>query len=161
MDRRAAALIESLGMAPHPEGGFYREIFRSALAVLPQDGRPPRCGLTAIHFLLVAGGHSRWHRLASDEIWVHLEGEPVDFWHLRGSPWEMRRLRLGPPAAGAEPLGVVPAGTWQAARPSGAYGLVACLVAPGFEFVDELFMAQDSDEARVLAARWPELAGLI
>jgi hypothetical protein len=161
MESRADVLIRTLGLAPHPEGGFYREIFRSPLAVRPADGRPGRAAVTAIHFLLVGGGHSRWHRLVSDEFWVHLEGEPVDLWLLRGAPWELEHVRLGGPGGEGVALRVVPAGTWQAAAPSGAYGLVACFVAPGFEFDDESFMAPESVEAGVLRARWPALAGLI
>ncbi len=65
---RAARLIEELGLAPHPEGGWYREVHRSAAAVAPADGRPARAALTTIYFLLPAGSHSRWHRVASDEV---------------------------------------------------------------------------------------------
>ncbi len=64
MHTRAAELIEQLGMRPHPEGGFYRELYRSSMIVQPSDDRPARAALTTIYFLLPEGAHSRWHRVA-------------------------------------------------------------------------------------------------
>jgi predicted cupin superfamily sugar epimerase len=160
MDHRGAALIRALALAPHPEGGHYREIFRSAATVAPADGRGERRGLTAIHFLLAAGDFSRWHRLRSDEVWVHLEGDGIRLWLLDTAPPVLREVALGAPAAGGVALQVIPAGTWQAAEPLGAYGLAACLVAPGFEFSDEAYMDGDAEAQRLLRERWPELARL-
>src|SRR5690349_13940265 len=77
---RAQELIDTLKLAPHPEGGWYREMFRSAAQVAPADGRPARQALTTIYFLLEAHQHSRWHRVLSDEVWVHLEGAPLLLW---------------------------------------------------------------------------------
>nr|WP_309717848.1 cupin domain-containing protein [Armatimonas sp.] len=68
MHPRAQALIETLQLAPHPEGGYYREVFRSAETVTPSDGRPIRSALTTIYFLLPAGAYSRWHKVLSDEV---------------------------------------------------------------------------------------------
>jgi hypothetical protein len=161
VDHRAAARIRSLVLAPHPEGGHYREIFRSAVAVAPADGRGERRGLTAIHFLLAAGDFSRWHRLHSDEVWVHLEGDGIRLRLFGAAPPALREVTLGDPAAGGVALQVIPAGTWQTAEPLGAYGLVACLVAPGFEFRDEAYLDGDAEARRVLRERWPELAGFI
>ena len=73
---RVRQLIETLELQPHPEGGWYREVFRSTAHVTPADGRPARSAMTSIYFLLEAGQHSRWHRVVSDEVWVHLEGTP-------------------------------------------------------------------------------------
>ena len=67
----AAALIVQLGLAPHPEGGFFREIHRSTLRVRAADGRPERSALTTIYYLLAAGQHGRWHAVASVEITVN------------------------------------------------------------------------------------------
>lgn len=78
MDPRAAQLIERLALVPHPEGGHYREIQRSALRVRPLDGRGERAATTGIYFLLAAGEHSRWHRVASDETWHHYEGDALE-----------------------------------------------------------------------------------
>lgn len=161
MDHRAAALVRSLALAPHPEGGHYREIFRSATGVTPADGRGGRCGLTAIHFLLTASEFSRWHRLRSDEVWVHLEGDGIRLRLLETAPPTLREVTLGAPAAGGEAMTVIPAGTWQTAAPLGAYALAACLVAPGFEFSDERYMDADPAARRLLGERWPELVGLV
>ena len=71
---RAQDLIRTLRLQPHPEGGHYREIFRSPHEVQPADGRKPRSAITTIDFLLQSGEFSAWHRVASDEVWHLLEG---------------------------------------------------------------------------------------
>lgn len=159
MEHRAAALVRSLALAPHPEGGHYREIFRSPHAVAA--GGEGRAALTAIHFLLAAGEFSRWHRLRSDEVWVHLEGEGIRLHLFDAAAGELREARLGAAAGGGVALQVIPAGTWQAAEPAGGYGLAACLVAPGFEFRDESYMADDPQALQRLRERSPDLARLI
>ena len=165
---RAQQLIETLQLQPHPEGGWYREVFRSNASVTPADGRTPRSALTSIYFLLEAQQHSRWHRVRSDEVWVHLEGVPLALWtcdaELRTAP---AHTRLGPvDVHGTRPQHVVPAGQWQAARPivshtSGDYTLAACMVGPGFDFSDFSLMPEASDEAAALRHHWPDLAALI
>src|SRR5687768_6874703 len=80
IDARAAELIAQLGLQPHPEGGFYRELFRSPHTVGTGDARGPRSALTTIDFLLVRGQFSAWHRVASDEVWHLLEGGPLRLW---------------------------------------------------------------------------------
>lgn len=165
---RAQQLIETLNLRPHPEGGWYREIFRSAAQVQPHDGRPTRDALTTIYFLLEAHQHSRWHRVQSDEVWIHLEGAPLSLWvsdaALRTPP---AHVRLGPvDVHGTRPQHTVPAGQWQAARPMGAeggadYTLVSCTVGPGFDFSDFSFMQPDGEEASLLRHHWPQLAALI
>src|SRR3954464_2877905 len=77
---RAAELAMRLDPQPHPEGGFFREVFRSADAVMPRDGRPLRSALTTIDFLLARGQWSAWHRVRSDEVWHLLEGGPLHLW---------------------------------------------------------------------------------
>ncbi len=76
--RRVRELVDALALVPHPEGGHYREIYRSRAHVTPHDGRPTRVAFTAIHFLLAAGEASRWHRVASDEAWHHYEGDALE-----------------------------------------------------------------------------------
>src|SRR5580765_8844244 len=109
MVSRAEELIASLALTPHPEGGYYRQVYKSPASVDPRDGREPRSALTAIYFLLPRGQISRWHRVRSDEIWTHLEGEPV-------------RLHLfdGTSASSVivERIHAVPAHVWQAAEPT-------------------------------------------
>jgi len=165
---QASQLIETLRLSPHPEGGWYREVFRSATSVAPADGRPARDALTTVYFLLEAHQHSRWHRVLSDEVWVHLGGAPLALWQcdalLRTAP---AHVRIGPvDPHGTHPQHVVPAGQWQAARPLTAqspddYTLVTCTVGPGFDFNDFSMMAPDGDEAAALRHHWPQLADLI
>lgn len=82
MGSRATQLIEQLQLQPHPEGGWYREVFRSPHAVQTADGRPPRSALTTIDFLLQRSQASAWHRVRSDEVWHLLEGESLTLWLL-------------------------------------------------------------------------------
>jgi hypothetical protein len=94
MDRRARELIDRLGLEPHPEGGYYRQLYRSTTRVVPDDGRHARAAMTTIFFLLTTGGQSRWHRVLSDEIWHFYEGEPLE--HRRTSiAWNASRSAAG------------------------------------------------------------------
>jgi predicted cupin superfamily sugar epimerase len=116
--------IETLGLAPHPEGGFYRETFRSTS--------------TEIYFLLPAGEFSAFHRLrASDEIWHHYAGDPVELQTIDPGG-EHRVTILGSDLErGERPQAIVPAGTLQAAAVRGQrFALCGCTVTPAFEFSD-------------------------
>ncbi len=129
-------LIEQLGLEAHPEGGYFREVFRSAAFVRPDDARGERAALTTICFLLVKGQVSVWHRVRSDEVWHFYEGDPLELTWIDVEAKDVGTHRLGPVAEGQAPVAVIPAGFWQAARPLGAYALVGCTVGPGFEYVD-------------------------
>lgn len=128
MSDDARRLITALGLQAHPEGGWFRETFRDADTI---DGRARS---TAILFLLQAGEASQWHRVDAVEMWHWHRGEPLELRiAAEGSP--PTRHVLGPDIeTGQTPQAIVPAGAWQAARPLGAYALVGCTVAPGFEF---------------------------
>ncbi|MGH7672511.1 MAG: cupin domain-containing protein, partial [Gemmatimonadales bacterium] len=115
----------------------------------------------SIYFLLAAGERSRWHRVWADEVWHYYEGDPLELVWLEGEEGVLRRARLGLPSAGKEPVAVIPAGCWQAARSRGAYTLVGCTVAPGFEFTDFAVLANAPEEAARVRARYPELTDLI
>jgi predicted cupin superfamily sugar epimerase len=158
---RAEELVRRLGLQPHPEGGFYREIFRSTRRVQPFDARPARSGLTLIYFLLADGGASRWHRVASDEAWSWVEGDALELFHVSAALDGFARERLGAPGDGVEAAAVVPAGEWQAARTTGAYTLVTCAVGPGFDFADFRMMSDDAAVAGEVRRRFPEAAALI
>lgn len=125
MPTRSKAIIETLGMQPHPEGGHYVEMWRD-------EGVRGAC--SAIYFLLQAGEASHWHKVDATEIWFFHDGAPL-------------ALSLAPPdqppttqilgndlAAGQRPQGVVPRDVWQSARSLGEWSLVSCTVAPAFEF---------------------------
>ncbi len=136
MHARAIHLIETLSLVSHPEGGSFAVVYRSPHRVLPTDGRPPRAALTTILFLLAKGEISRWHRVASDEVWHYYEGDPLALTWIEVGSGRVRRHVLGPVGEHTGPVTVVPAGCWQTARPWGSYSLVGCTVAPGFEFDD-------------------------
>ena len=126
MHPRARQLIETLGLAPHPEGGWYRQVFKSGERVTRQADGADRSALTTIYFLLVEGTFSEWHRVSSDEVWHFYEGDALELLTRDGST----RLDAD------HRVHVIRANEWQAARPLGAYALVGCTVGPGFEFDD-------------------------
>lgn len=161
MDPRVQARIEQLGLQPHPEGGHFREFFRSTTRVRPVDGRGARAALTSIHFLLPRDACSRWHEVRSDEQWTFLEGEPLELLVLAAGAREVQRVRLGPLTDGGTPVCVVPAGAWQAARALGLYTLVACTVGPGFDFADFRLLAEVPEARARLAELAPELVALL
>jgi predicted cupin superfamily sugar epimerase len=128
-----AALVARFALEPHPEGGYYRETFRSrTVAVTRYPDGAQRSGLTTILFLLPGGTASRWHRVASDESWHFHAGAPLELYAIDGEAARLSHRVLGPSA----PVLAVPAGEWQAARSTGAYTLVSCSVGPGFDFAD-------------------------
>lgn len=158
-------VIRLLGLRPHPEGGYYRETYRSSLSI-PASGLPeryggPRPASTAIYYLLTSDRASAPHRVASDEIWHFYLGDPLEL--LTISPeGDLEVARLGADLLSGEvPQKLVPAGFWQAARVAdgGRWSLVGCTVAPGFTYEDfelgdweELFGA--FPEGRDLLARF-------
>ena len=148
MHPRANELLQSLAMRPHPEGGHYVEIYRSARRVEVLERKVQRSAITSIYFLLAAGEYSRWHRVMSDEVWHYHEGDAIEL--VLFDQHGLRRIRLGPVSRETRPTVIVPAGTWQAARTTGAYTLGACTVGPGFDFADFS-----------LAVDWPEVAAKI
>jgi hypothetical protein len=161
MHPRAAELISILGLHPHPEGGYFREIHRSPLPVHPDDGRDVRAALTVIYFLLVQGDVSRWHRVASDESWHFHEGDPVELLIADPHFASVATCGIGPRTGTTEPVCVVPAGRWQSARTTGAYALVSCSVGPGFVFGDFEMLRDLPDEAAALEANHPAWASLV
>jgi predicted cupin superfamily sugar epimerase len=162
MHARAAELIARLSLEPHPEGGYYREIFRSGILISPADGRGPRAALTTIYYLLPAGSVSRWHRVTCDEVWHLYEGGPLELLELDPGCGALDRHHLA--AVGAEsqgPVRTIAAGQWQAARPLGEYALVGCTVSPGFDFADFTMLADEPALAARVQANWPGLTQLI
>lgn len=156
----ADVLIAELGLAPHPEGGHFREVYRSSMHVDVEGRGVRRDALTAIHFLLRAGECSRWHRVQADEVWHHAGGDAVELLLLDPAMEQCLRVPVGPLTQGHSTFHVVPAGWWQAARPLGAFSLCNCFVAPGFVFADFTLMTGAADRA-LLQARWPGLVELV
>jgi predicted cupin superfamily sugar epimerase len=145
MHPRATELIERLALAPHPEGGFFKERIRAREEVThPQHGAK-RSALTCIEFLLVEGTFSALHVVKQIEVWHHLEGEPVALHLLDEAAQEHQRIVLGKDlAAGQVMQAAVPANVWQAAVPLGSYALCGCTVAPGFDFADFELAGRDA-----------------
>jgi predicted cupin superfamily sugar epimerase len=156
MEPRARQLIDNLRLQPHPEGGYFREIHRSFTRVRPDDGRAERAAATSIYFLLVAGQHSRWHRVRSDELWHFYEGDALDLLLAPPAITRVNALVLSPLDGPGQPIQVAPADWWQAARSRGAYSLVGCTVAPGFEYTDFTFLRDDPDRVALLTVLGPD-----
>ena len=156
---RAAQLISILGLAPHPEGGFFKETYRAKKNIktlgLPgrYDGERSFC--TGIYFLLRGQDFSAFHKVNSDEMWHFYEGSPVVIYHIEGE--QLIKTIVGPVGEGV-PQFVVPGGCWFAAEPldKNSYTLVGCTVSPGFDFNDF-----ELAERKVLAREWPQFKSVI
>ncbi len=151
---KAADLIRELELQPHPEGGYFRETYRSseetAQASLPARFRGNRSHSTAIYFLLPQGSKSHLHRIASDEVWHFYLGGPLRIVEIQPDG-SARETTLGQDLARGEKLQhVVRAGTWFGAYPAPGteYSFVGCTVSPGFDFAD--FELADREEMLTL-----------
>ena len=137
-------IIEKYQLTAHPEGGYYREIYRSDQGVNSSVNGQARSALTHIYFLLTQGQISRFHRVLHDEVWNHYEGAPLRL--IRYDEKNASETVIGP---GCDDYTYVfPGGLWQAAESTGAYSLVGCSVAPGFDFADFSFM-NDAEAAEL------------
>ena len=128
----AEDIIARLDLAPHPEGGWYRQTWRES----PTTPGGRSAG-TAIHFLLEGGQRSHWHRVDATELWLFQAGAPLVLRTALGERGEagVAETLLGPDLAAGQALqAVVRAGEWQAAQAQDGWTLVACVVVPGFEF---------------------------
>jgi len=147
-------IINTLGLSPHPEGGYYKETYRST-GIIPAIRRNYA---TAIYYLLSKGDKSHLHRIKQDEIWHFYLGDRLRLCMI--SPeGEYREIALGQQILSGESLQyVVPAGWWFGATPAedGTWSLVSCTVAPGFDFAD--FEMADSAK---LIAQFPHLKTFI
>lgn len=155
----AEALISRLALQPHPEGGHFRETYRSQARVTRSSDDATRSAATAIYYLLHGNERSTWHRIRSDEMWHFYDGVPL-LVHVLFPAGELMTFRLGNPREddSVDFQALVPAGAWFAAECAVAdgYSLVGCTVAPGFEF-EEFEIAQNDS----LLKDWPLHAELI
>lgn len=137
--QEAKALIERLDLTPHPEGGWYRETWRSQ----PLDPGTRSPG-TAILFLLEQGQKSHWHRVDADELWLWHAGSPLDLMIADAADANPETIRLGGNVvSGYQPQARVPASRWQAADAHRGWALVSCIVVPGFDFAGFELAAPD------------------
>lgn len=134
----AEDIIRHLQLAPHPEGGWYRQTWTGNEA--------PRASGTCIYFLLKAGERSHWHRVDATEIWHFYAGSPLSLRIAETDAGPAVEHRLGPDlSAGQMPQIIVPADHWQAAEASESWTLVGCTVSPGFRFEGFELAAQGFD----------------
>jgi predicted cupin superfamily sugar epimerase len=160
METSIQEIIQFYQLLPHPEGGYYKETYRS-LECIPTISLPDRFSgernySTAIYFLLEENSFSAFHRIQSDECWHFYTGDAVDIHvlHINGN-YELIKLG-GNIEMGEKYQAIVPAGAWFASKTNGQYSLVGCTVSPGFDFVDfELAKAAE------LAEHFPEQSALI
>jgi predicted cupin superfamily sugar epimerase len=139
--------LQPTNLAAHPEGGRFKEAYRSSAEIEATDGRK-RVALTHIYFQLEAGEVSKFHKVDSDEVWNLYQGEGIRLHIWDGSENMPETVTLS--AATNTFCHVIPAGFWQAAEPLGNSVLVGCSVAPGFEFEDFEIINPDSVSARCL-----------
>ncbi len=162
MIHTAAHLIHKYDLQQHPEGGWYKETYRSSeifpASALPERFKGGRFFSTAIYFLLEENDHSAFHRIKSDECWHFYAGEPLLIYILN-EKGEMKVVQLGSDIGKGQVFQyVVPANTWFASRPAAgtAFSFVGCTVSPGFDFAD--FEIADSE---ALSKLFPEHETLI
>lgn len=146
--------MKPIDLIEHPEGGRFLEVFRSAQTVATKDGNS-RSALTHIYFSLNPGEVSRFHKVASDEVWSLYQGSGLNLYIWDETSTPPKSISLS--ADNNRFCHVVPAGTWQAAEPISEKVLVGCSVAPGFEFSDFTLINPDSEEAKLLISVAPEM----
>ncbi len=137
-------LVDQLQLQPHIEGGFYRETYRSKESINNAHGQERHLS-TLIYFLLPSGRYSKFHKIASDEIWLYQQGAPVAI-HLLLEDGTHKIEVLGQDISNGQQLQVIiPAGTLFGAEVVGenTFALSACMVSPGFDFADFQLLEKD------------------
>lgn len=152
----AEQLIQQFNLQPHPEGGYFREVYRSQHQVTSPLKGETRDALTHIYFLLPKGEVSRFHRVSHDEVWNLYAGAPLRL--LDMAVPDVQEVILGPEQGAF--AHVIAAGRYQAAESTGDFSLVGCSVAPGFDFSDFNFIDPDSPEAQYVQQH-PELSAFL
>ncbi|UPT67074.1 MAG: cupin domain-containing protein [Sphingobacteriales bacterium JAD_PAG50586_3] len=162
MNAKIEELVTHLQLQPHPEGGYYKEVYRSAgiiqQAALGTEFAGDRNYCTGIYFLLTGTNFSAFHRIKSDELWHFYDGDTCNVYviHLNG---ELEVIRLGRDIANGQVYqAVVPAGAWfasECSNPNG-YSLTGCTVSPGFDFADF-----EMAERKSLTNDYPHLEDII
>jgi hypothetical protein len=132
--KEAVRLVKKLGLKKHPEGGYFKQTYRSDMMVNVEGYDGQRNISTAIYYLLVGGQYSAFHRMKSDEIWHHYAGGSLTLYAINDYG-TLSRIRLG---RGGTPQAVIKADTWFAAAVDNkkSYSLVGCTMSPGFDYRD-------------------------
>lgn len=151
-------LVEKLGLIPHPEGGYFKETYRSKDVVKPTDKRykgEERKASTAIYYLLGGEDFSSFHQVNSDELWQYCSGSPLTLYVIDKNSHKLKEIQIGDPLQheNANYQYCIEEGQWFAAKPndSSNYTLITCTVSPGFEFSDWL-----AAERANLAEQFPQ-----
>jgi len=161
MNKTAQKLIKTLELSPHPEGGYYKEIYRSQDKLKsPQNGEI-RSAVTDIYFLLVSGQISRFHKVLHDEVWHFYEGDPLELVEIQSDSLDVSRIILGNKNGIPRYKHCIKGGNWQAAYSTGSYSLGGCTVAPGFDFADFEFLKENSAVHSAILVTNPWLLNLI
>ncbi len=134
------ALIKKHQLVPHPEGGYFREVYRSGQKVVSPVADEERSALTHIYFLLLKGQVSRFHKVLHDELWNFYDGSPLRLIQFDGR--HIKEEIIGRECDAY--VSVVKGGNYQAAESTGAFSLVGCSVAPGFDFADFTMLDQET-----------------
>ena len=145
-------LIDKYHLVPHPEGGYYSEFYRSEQPVKSAVVNQDRKSVTHIYFLLVKGQVSLFHKVIHDEIWNFYEGDPLRL--LKYDGFEIEEDIIG--STCEDYASIVKGGLYQAAESTGAYSLVGCTVAPGFEFADFSFLRDDHERKEKFIEDFPD-----
>jgi len=154
-DKDMQDLIDRYNLIPHPEGGYYREIYRSGQTLWSPVAGKTRHALTHIYFLLPGGQVSRFHKVVHDEVWNFYAGDPLRLVRCGGG--QIAETIIG----GGDFVTVVEGGVFQAAETTGAYSLVGCTVAPGFDFADFSFLADHQELKAELIEKYPKYGRLV
>ena len=158
--KSAHSIIQELNLLPHPEGGYYREIYRSNTQVYSQKSNENRSAITCIYFLLTQGQKSCFHRVKHDEIWHFYLGAPLRLIDFHTSTGKVHEYILGDYKHTLCAQQVIMANHWQAAESLGEYSLVGCSVAPGFDFKDFTFL-KDHQDSVIIEKQHPDLHAFI
>ena len=135
-------------LEPHPEGGMFKRIFLSENTVTRQSDSKSRAALSQIYYSLKEGEVSRFHRITSDEVWTLVDGGPLLLLLWNESSEKLTEVVLNKDRGLFS--GIVPAGTWQAAKPLGEEVLCTCSVGPGFDFEDYTMIEDEAEKFKKL-----------
>ncbi|MCJ7773008.1 MAG: cupin domain-containing protein [Desulfobacterales bacterium] len=144
-------------LSKHPEGGYFREVYRFEKKAKIDTFGNERSLLTDIYFLLTEKDISRFHRLKHDEIWHFYEGAPVTLTEIQPNSLDINKVTIGSPGPLLTYKHCVEKNLWQSAYSHGQYSLVGCTVCPGFEFEDFEMMANYTEIMTSVLSKYPEL----
>lgn len=154
---RAKKLIELFQLSKHPEGGFFREVYRSEKKGKIDSYGNERNWMTGIYFLLNENDISRFHRIKHDEIWHFYEGAPVTLTEIDPNTLDINVVTIGQPGPLLTYTHCVKGNTWQSAYSHNPYSLIGCTVGPGFEFEDFEMMTHCKEVKAAVVSKYPDL----